>query len=84
MPLYEYQCKACGQEFEVLVRTGDPAPTCARCGSGELEKLLHQVAVSTEHTRQQNFNKARQSAKKVQRDKDVAQSEYEEKHRNEH
>jgi putative FmdB family regulatory protein len=84
MPLYEYECKACGQEFEVLVRTGDPAPTCVSCGSSDLQKLLHQVAVSTEHTRQQNFNKARKMAKKVQRDKDVAQFEYEEKHRNEH
>ena len=84
MPLYEYECKACGYEFETLIRTGDPTPTCTKCGSSQLEKLLHAVAVSTEHTRQTNFNKARQRAKKVQRDKDVAQFEYEEKHRNEH
>ena len=84
MPLYEYECKQCGHEFETLVRTGDPAPTCSACGSAELEKLLPSVAVSTEHTRQTNFNKARERAKKVTRDKEIAQFEYEEKHRHHH
>jgi hypothetical protein len=39
--------------------------------------------MSSENTRQLNFNKARQAAKKVQKDKDVAQFEYEKKHREE-
>ena len=84
MPLYEYECRSCGHEFEVLLRTGDPPPTCASCGSSDLEKLLHQVAISTEGTRQTNLNKARKIAKRTQRDKDVAQAEYEQKHRDEH
>jgi hypothetical protein len=41
------------------------------------------VAVSSENTRQVNFNRARQAAKRVQRDKDHAQWEYEKKHREE-
>jgi len=40
-------------------------------------------AVSSEHTRKLSFNKARAKAKLVQRDKDVAQAEYEKKHREE-
>lgn len=33
MPLYEYQCDACGTRFERLQRIDDPAPeTCERCG----------------------------------------------------
>jgi len=84
MPLYEYECKQCGHQFETLVRAGDPAPACAECGSTELEKLLHNVAVSTEHTREQNLGKARAQAKKVSKDKAVAQFEYEEKHRHHH
>ena len=84
MPLYDYECKQCGHEFEKLVRPGDPAPTCAECGSGDLDKLLPTVAVSTEHTREQNLGKARAKAKKVSRDKAVAQFEYEEKHRHHH
>ena len=84
MPLYDYECRKCGHGFETLVRTGDPAPTCAECGSSDLEKLLPTVAVSTEHTRETNLGKARERAKKVSRDKAVAQFEYEEKHRHHH
>jgi hypothetical protein len=39
--------------------------------------------MSSEHTRKLNFDKARARAKVVQRDKDVAQAEYEKKHREE-
>jgi putative FmdB family regulatory protein len=82
MPIYEYECRACHHEFEQLVRTGD-TPACPKCQGQDLERLLSQVAVSSEHTRQLNFTKARQRAKLVQRDKDVAQAEYEKKHREE-
>jgi len=84
MPLYEYQCRACAHEFEVLVRPGDVPPRCTSCGSEDLEKLLSHLAVSTEATRSTNFNKARQRAKKANRDKEIAQFEYEEKHRHHH
>ena len=39
--------------------------------------------VRTEGTRQNSFNKARARAKLTQRDKDVAQAEYEKKHHEE-
>jgi putative FmdB family regulatory protein len=39
MPIYEYQCSACGKEFEELV-FGDEAPSCPSCGSGETGKLM--------------------------------------------
>jgi putative FmdB family regulatory protein len=84
MPLYEYICQKCGHEFEALVRSFDPAPSCVECGSADLEKLLPTVAVSTEHTRESNLTKARERAKKVSKDKAVAQFEYEEKHRHHH
>jgi putative FmdB family regulatory protein len=82
MPIYEYECRACQHQFEQLVRTGD-TPACPSCKSQDLERLLSLAAVSSEHTRQLNFNKARARAKLVQRDKDVAQAEYEKKHREE-
>ncbi len=37
MPLYEYQCTACGEAFELLVR-GNEKPACPKCGSGRLDK----------------------------------------------
>ncbi len=39
MPIFEYACRACGHEFETLVRASD-TPSCASCGSPELDKKL--------------------------------------------
>ncbi len=37
MPIYEYTCKGCGEEFEVLVNRST-VPECPKCHSKELEK----------------------------------------------
>lgn len=40
MPIYEYKCKACGNEFEYRQRISDPPMSeCESCGGG-LEKLI--------------------------------------------
>ncbi|HSU76967.1 MAG TPA: zinc ribbon domain-containing protein, partial [Burkholderiales bacterium] len=39
MPIFEYACRACGHEFETLVRGAD-TPSCERCASPALEKKL--------------------------------------------
>jgi putative FmdB family regulatory protein len=39
MPIYEYQCEACGNEFELLVRANEP-PACPTCLNKRLEKRL--------------------------------------------
>lgn len=40
MPLYEYECKTCGERTEAIQRSDDPLLTvCPRCG-GALRKLL--------------------------------------------
>jgi putative FmdB family regulatory protein len=39
MPLYEYKCRACGHEFEALVRGAD-TPSCPSCKGQDLERLL--------------------------------------------
>jgi len=83
MPIYEYRCTACEHEFEQLVRTGD-TPACPSCKGETLERLLsHVAAMSSENTRAHNLTKARARARVTQRDKDVAQAEYEKKHREE-
>jgi putative FmdB family regulatory protein len=80
MPLFEYQCKRCGTNFEALVRPGDPSPSCPECHSEELEKLLSMFAVSSETTRQQALSDGRRRSAAVKREKDQAQIEYEKHH----
>jgi putative FmdB family regulatory protein len=39
MPLYEYECEACGHRFEVIQKLADaPVATCSACG-GAVHKL---------------------------------------------
>ena len=46
MPLYEYQCEACGQRFEVIRKFSDPPlETCALCGKGPVQRLLSSPAI---------------------------------------
>jgi putative FmdB family regulatory protein len=40
MPLYEYRCKECNRESELLVKNLDSQPECPECGSKRLDKLL--------------------------------------------
>ena len=47
MPIYEYQCKDCGEEFEKLMGFSDPkadAPECPGCQSENTRKRLSAVA----------------------------------------
>ncbi|MCU0223141.1 MAG: zinc ribbon domain-containing protein [Acidobacteria bacterium] len=44
MPIYEYRCQACGDEFEVIQKLSEgPLKRCSKCG-GRLEKLLSRTA----------------------------------------
>lgn len=45
VPLFEYRCDDCRQEFELLVRRLEDV-NCPRCGSRDLEKLLSATASS--------------------------------------
>jgi putative FmdB family regulatory protein len=41
MPIYEYQCKKCGNEFDYLVLGGDDAPErCPSCKGKKITRLL--------------------------------------------
>jgi putative FmdB family regulatory protein len=46
MPLYEYECDACGQRFELIQKFSDaPADTCKACGKGPVHRLLSSPAI---------------------------------------
>jgi len=61
MPLFDFSCRACGREFEALVRAGHP-PRCPACASEDLEQKLSSFAVSSSGLRQAAATKARQKA----------------------
>lgn len=45
MPLYEYECDACGAKFELIQKFADPpAESCKMCGSGPVRKLVSSPA----------------------------------------
>jgi len=44
MPIYEYACRECGREFEVLVRNRDEKPECPHCGTKKLDRKLSVIA----------------------------------------
>ena len=83
MPLYEYRCLACGQQFEALVRS-DASPSCPSCQGTELERLLSGFGVSSQAIRQSNIQKARKAGEKVRRDKQHAEAEAAAAHAHDH
>src|SRR5438445_12171082 len=62
MPLFDFRCRSCGSEFEVLVRASD-LPVCPSCKSAKLEQLPSMFTV-----RSLEITKARvRTAKKERR-----------------
>ncbi len=45
MPLYEYECKKCGERIEIIQKISDPPyEHCPKCG-GEMRKLFSAPAI---------------------------------------
>ena len=46
MPLYEYECEACGARFEQIQKFSDPPiDVCPNCGERKVHKLLSSPAI---------------------------------------
>ena len=47
MPLYEYECDACGKRFEVIQRSfsSPPPEACEKCGKGPVHRLQSSPAI---------------------------------------
>jgi putative FmdB family regulatory protein len=51
MPLYEYECDACGRRFEVILKSSDTTvETCKHCGKGPVHRLLSSPAIQFKGT----------------------------------
>lgn len=40
MPLYEYECDACGRRFEVIQKFSETSTECRLCGKGPVRRLV--------------------------------------------
>ncbi len=40
MPIYEYECTACGHVFERVMKIGENQPACPACGVTETQKRI--------------------------------------------
>ena len=40
MPIFEFHCNSCNQDFEKLVFGADPEVECPHCGQAKVEKLM--------------------------------------------
>jgi putative FmdB family regulatory protein len=79
MPLYDFECRTCGREFEALVRAGDE-PQCPDCHGRDLVRQLSTFALSTDERRQAAAKQSRQLQIRKNRDKVIADEEYRQKH----
>ena len=90
MPLYEYECDACGHRFEVIQKFSDAlVDTCPKC-AGVVHKLVSSPAIQfkgtgwyiTDYAKKDPANAGKADGSKEQdgsKDKDSASSEKSEK-----
>ena len=82
MPIYEYKCRSCQNEFEALIlpkATG--APECPACHSQDLEQLLSAFSVNSTEQSQARWKSARKKYVRTElRDKQIAEREADEHH----
>lgn len=75
MPLYEYECEACGHRFEVIRKFSDPPlDTCPVCG-GHVKKLLSSPAIQFKGTGWYITDYARKSSTDSSPKKDTSKSD---------
>lgn len=79
MPIFEYTCKSCGHQFELLVLK-TTVPACPACKHAELDRHFSLPAVSSETTRANSLKAAKQRNTAVGKEREAAQREYERNH----
>lgn len=79
MPIFDFVCKDCNNEFEALVR-GTTAPVCPKCSSANLERQLSMPNMKTESTRALSMAAAKRRDAKQGAEREYTQRQYEMNH----
>lgn len=79
MPIFEFVCKSCNNEFEALVRGSTP-PACPKCASELLERQLSMPYAHTEGTHRNALSAAKRRDAKQGNERVQTQIEYERNH----
>jgi putative FmdB family regulatory protein len=59
MPLYEYKCLLCGDQFELLILRASQQAACPACQSPSVERLISSFAVSSQASHETSVAAAR-------------------------
>ena len=78
MPIFEYECLECEQQFEHLQRAGNSPAACPSCGADHVRRLVSLCAVSSESRRAANLSAAHHRA--ATRRQEKQRSEHTEHH----
>jgi putative FmdB family regulatory protein len=79
MPIFDYNCRACGKTFEALIRR-DATPACPSCQATDVEKLLSLPAVKSDATRSLAMRAAKKRDRTQATDRMHERLRYEESH----
>lgn len=73
MPIYEFDCSACGARFERLVAAGTERVACTECGAEDATRLLSRFAAPV---RQMTASQRRRAEDKRGTDRDGARGRF--------
>ena len=79
IPIYEYTCQGCGNDFEALIR-GSDTPACPECESTDLERQFSLPTMHTSGTHDMAMRAAKARDKRQGSERMHTQREYELNH----
>jgi putative FmdB family regulatory protein len=80
MPIYEFECRGCRQQFEQLIMHSSTKPECPSCHGRDLERLVSSFGVDSDATRGSALQDAKRRQAQTTRDHNDAEISYHRKH----